>query len=159
MRYRQALAQHRRPPLVAGRERAPLSSAAPWRVWHHRVVTYRILLTLAASTALAGAACGGKTSAASPTPAAATGPIGTLTRLENGDRACYVILTTAAGERSIEGDFDLCPGGSKDASALIGQPVTWTTRPAKVLAAACEGDMDCGKSDDVDLVDTITPVP
>jgi hypothetical protein len=59
----------------------------------------------------------------------------------------------------MEGDFDLCEGGSHDASALIGKQVTYTTKRGKVLAASCEGNVDCGKSDDVDLVVTITAAP
>ncbi|MBK9032416.1 MAG: hypothetical protein IPL61_14085 [Myxococcales bacterium] len=109
------------------------------------------------------AACGGKAAGpAAPSPAssaAAAGPTGVLKALENGDRACYVVLEDAAGEQSLEGDFDLCEGGPHDATALIGQRVTVTTRKANVLAASCEGDMDCGKSDEVDLVETITPAP
>lgn len=115
-------------------------------------------LVLALCVALA--ACGGKKAAATtPAAPAAAGPVGTLRSLENGDRACYVVVDTDGGEQSIEGDFELCPGGGHDASALIGQRVTWTTRKASVLAAACEGDVDCGKSDEVDLVTTITAAP
>ncbi len=110
------------------------------------------------------AACGGSsaTSAVSntgpvaPAPAATT-EIVTLAALENGDRACYVRVVKADGsEASLEGDFELCKGGGHDATALIGKRVTYTTKQAKVLAASCEGDMDCGKSDEVDLVITIT---
>ena len=107
---------------------------------------------------LAATACGGsKKTPAGPAPSA--GPVGTLDELQNGDRACYVVVTTDAGQQSIEGDFDLCPGGERDASALIGQRVTWTTEKAKVLAADCEGDVDCGRSDEVDLVTAITAAP
>lgn len=82
---------------------------------------------------------------------------GTLLRLDEGDRACYVVVQTAAGEQSLEGDFELCPGGLDDASRLVGQRVTWSTRRASVLAASCEGDPDCGQSDEVDLVVKIEP--
>lgn len=83
-------------------------------------------------------------------------PAATLQRLENGDRACYVVLLTAAGERSLEGDFELCAGGKHDATRLIGKRVRYTTRRARVLAASCQGNADCGKSDEVDLVTTLT---
>lgn len=90
-----------------------------------------------------------------PAPALAPNPQGVLQGLENGDRACYVQLETAAGQISIEGDFDLCPGGPRDASKLVGKAVITTTEKASVLAASCGGDVDCGKSDVVDVVTEI----
>lgn len=106
-------------------------------------------------------ACGGK--AAGPT--APTGGSGaapavvTLKDLQNGDRACYVVVESADGEQSIEGDFELCAGGAHDASALIGKSITYTTERAKVQAASCQGDPECSDSDEVDLVITIAPAP
>jgi tetratricopeptide (TPR) repeat protein len=88
-------------------------------------------------------------------PAPQPGPSGVLLDLENGDRACYVGLRTRDGEIGVEGDFELCKGGSRDATRLIGQPVVTETLRDHVLAASCEGDMDCGKSDEVDLIVTI----
>jgi len=88
---------------------------------------------------------------ADPTPAA---PHGMLTALENGDRACYVVVMKDDGEVSMEGDFDLC---TPEFEAMIGTRETWTTRPAKVQAASCEGSPDCTASDDVDLVISISP--
>ena len=44
-------------------------------------------------------------------------------------------------------------------SALIGKPVVFTTKVENVLAASCEGDMDCGKSDSVEVIQTITAAP
>ena len=118
---------------------------------------YVAIVTVLAA-ALAG--CGGKkASPAAPAPTTAGAPVGTLKELQNGDRACYVVVDTDAGEQSIEGDFELCPGGAQDASALIGQRVTWTTEKANVLAASCEGDVDCGKSDEVDLIKTLSAAP
>lgn len=119
-------------------------------------------ISLAVLTALSVAACGGssKPAATPATPAAAAAPlVGTLTSLEHGDRACYVSLELDGAVQSIEGDFELCGGGSKDATALIGQRVTITRERANVLAASCEGDVDCGKSDEVDLVVSITAAP
>lgn len=117
-----------------------------------------MIRTVALLSVLALIGCGGK-AAAPAAPAPAAGPAGTLKELQNGDRACYVVVDTAAGEQSIEGDFELCPGASKDASALIGQRVTWTTEKAKVQAASCEGNPDCADSDEVDLIVTITAAP
>lgn len=99
------------------------------------------------------AACG------SNRPASNHAPAVTLKGLQNGDRACYVILQSATGESSLEGDFELCAGGGHDASALIGRRITYTTSKANVLAASCQGDVDCGKSDSVDLVVTIVAAP
>lgn len=122
---------------------------------------------LAAVLLLAVAACGGKAATTSTTtsapvtatPAGQVGPV-TLVSLTNGDRACYVATKAADGtEASIEGDFELCPGGGKDASALLGKQVTYTTEKANVLAESCQGDVDCGKSDQVDMVVTITAAP
>lgn len=115
-----------------------------------RLASLLIVLTLTA--------CGGK-AAAPAAPAPAAGPTGTLKELQNGDRACYVVLDVDGAEQSIEGDFELCPGAGKDASGLIGQRVTWTTEKAKVQAASCEGDPDCSDSDEVDLIVTITAAP
>ena len=106
---------------------------------------------------IALAACGGSSK---PVAISASVPSVTLKELQNGDRACYVVVTTARGEEtSMEGDFDLCPNNTKDASKLIGKKVTFKTKKANVLAASCQGDVDCGKSDEVDLVIEITTAP
>ena len=118
-------------------------------------------ISLAVLTALSLVACGGssKPAATPATPTTAASLVGTLTSLENGDRACYVSLDVDGAVQSIEGSFELCAGGSQDATALIGQRVTLTRERANVLAASCEGDVDCGKSDEVDLVVSITAAP
>ena len=56
-----------------------------------------------------------ETTAASTVPAAAPE---TLKDLQTGDIACYVVLEGAAGERTLPGDFALCPDGANDATAL-----------------------------------------
>src|SRR4051812_5330360 len=94
--------------------------------WHDDAMrSLRLLSIITVAAALA--ACGGsKPAPAAPAPT--SGPGGTLKELQNGDRACYVVVTTDTGEdQSIEGDFELCPGGARDASALIGRKITWTT--------------------------------
>jgi len=110
------------------------------------------------------AACGGGPPVANTGGGggAGPGPAGTVTlkELQNGDRACYVLFTTDKGEdKTIEGAFELCAGGAKDASALAGKKVTYRTEKANVLAASCQGDVDCGKSDRVDLIIEITAAP
>ena len=62
-------------------------------------------------------------------------------------------------EQSQEGSFELCEGGGSDASALIGKAVVFTTQVENVLAASCQGDMDCGQSDSVEVIQTITAAP
>jgi hypothetical protein len=105
------------------------------------------------------AACGGKSKGAAPPPSneSPTSEVVTLKGLHNGDRACYVEVESAIGEQSIEGTFELCEGGSEDASALIGKRIRYKTRPAEVQAASCEGDPECRETDPVDLVIEITP--
>ena len=76
-----------------------------------------------------------------------------LTALQNGDRACYVIVKMDDGEVSMEGDFDLC---APETEALIGKRVTWKTEKANVQAASCEGSPDCTASDRVDLVISVS---
>lgn len=100
-------------------------------------------------------------SPAADTPATPTAPaeVATLLELVLGDRACYVHLATTAGDRSLEGDFELCAGGLRDATTLVGQRVTWTTRRDRVQAASCEGNPDCTASDEVDLVVSLTAAP
>jgi hypothetical protein len=102
---------------------------------------------------------------AAPEPATVVPTEGKLVGLELGDRACYVHLETGGAPVSIEGDFELCPGANNDASRLVGRTVIITAEKGNVLAASCEGDADCGKSDVVDVivslsgkVDTSSPV-
>jgi hypothetical protein len=115
------------------------------------------MLRLTLLTLLVGA-CASSGTPAPKTPAASTSAV-TLVHLENGDAACYVLVKQADGtERSLQGSFELCEGGEHDASALIGKQVTYTTEKENVLAAECQGDMDCGKSDEVELVVTLTEV-
>jgi uncharacterized protein len=54
-----------------------------------------------------------------------------LVRVEDGDIACYVVLQTSKGEQSLMGDFELCRGGRRDASRLIGRRVIYTTKKEK----------------------------
>lgn len=87
-----------------------------------------------------------------PAPEPSTGGKGKLLGLEQGDVACYVDLQTKEGERSLHGDFELCPGGGSDASALIGKKVAFTTGWTTVQADSCEGNPDCTDTQKVELV-------
>ena len=137
----------------------PAGSPARAPRLRHRGTLAGMHLRRAVLVFVTAAACHGKAAApAAPAPAAA--PVaGTLKELQNGDRACYVVVDVDGAEQSLEGDFELCAGGAHDATALIGQRVTWTTEKAKVQAASCEGAPDCTASDEVDLIMTLTPAP
>ncbi len=68
---------------------------------------------------------------------------GLLTDLENGDISCYLALKPEGGEPVyVSADFALC-----EQTDLIDSTVRLVYEEASVLAASCEGDMDCGKSD------------
>ena len=79
---------------------------------------------------------------------------GILRSAEAGDMACYLTLETASGESFNEmAAFEWC-----DDAALIGQRLKLSYSVENVLAAECQGDMDCGKSDQVVLVSAAEPL-
>ena len=96
-------------------------------------------------------------------PATAPAPgqeVVTLRAVSQGDLNCYVEVTTAAGqEMTYRGVFDLCPGGERDASALIGKPVTFRMIHGSFPAPTCEGDPCCPDHEEAELVDEITAAP
>lgn len=76
---------------------------------------------------------------------------GILREAQAGDIACYLSLETADGTRFDESAvFEIC-----DAPALIGKRLKLSYSIENVLAAECQGDMDCGKSDQVVLVSAV----
>jgi uncharacterized protein YecT (DUF1311 family) len=82
--------------------------------------------------------------------------VGTIRELVNGDRACYVTLTDDNGERFDEmAAFTLCERERE----LRGRRVRLSYELANVLAAECQGNMDCGKSDRVVLIRSVTLLP
>jgi hypothetical protein len=90
-----------------------------------------------------------------PLPAAA--PAGLILRgAVAGDRGCY--LTVEGGE---DGELlaipELCPGGPDDATRYIGQRVSLTTERATVAAAECQGDPECGETEQVEVVRVVRP--
>ena len=87
---------------------------------------------------------------------ATTSGTGKLIALQPGDAACYVELETSGDPVSLPGSFELCAGGSADATALIGATVEYTTERGKILAPSCQGSPDCPDAEEVDLVTTIT---
>lgn len=76
---------------------------------------------------------------------------GILRGAEAGDIACYLTLETDAGEMFQESAaFEFC-----DDPSLIGQRLKLSYTVENVLAAECQGDMDCGKSDQIVLVSAV----
>jgi hypothetical protein len=87
-------------------------------------------------------------------------PAWTLVSVTAGDASCYLEVRGADGaSRTLPGDFELCPGGGQDASALVGERVAVDTRPGQVMAASCQGDPECPDHDAVALVVKLTPSP
>ncbi len=73
---------------------------------------------------------------------------GTLQYLQQGDVACYAGFTDGADQEFSEmADFAVC-----DEAGLIGEKVFLQYQMGNVLAASCQGDYDCGRSDWVPLV-------
>ncbi|MDP2312386.1 MAG: hypothetical protein Q8P41_05735 [Pseudomonadota bacterium] len=126
------------------------------------------------------AACSGTTSPAAPPPtvdvkeipppkpgpdtpgptasAVDTGARYTLVELQAGDHACYVVVKDASGkEENLPGSFELCPGGTVDATPFIGKSVTLERNQAPIAADSCQGDPECKDTQMVDLVVGLKP--
>lgn len=81
------------------------------------------------------------------------GATAVLSELQNGDRACYVVLDGGTPqEQTLPGSFDLCEGGAKDATKMIGTRINYRTERAAIAAESCQGAPDCAATDEVDLV-------
>jgi hypothetical protein len=81
-----------------------------------------------------------------------------LQNITNGDAACYLDLVKADGTLMVyPSDYRFCPGGEADAASLVGKKVAATFEKIKIMAAECQGDPDCGKSDEVEGVATLKP--
>ncbi len=113
-----------------------------------------------AFTVVTASACGDQASqppAATPaaTPTAAPPPgkpaSATVTELVAGDAACYVTLKPDTGEAVTEmAEFEIC-----EKTELVGRKVDLTWKQGEVLAAECQGDVDCGKTDKVWLITAV----
>ena len=80
---------------------------------------------------------------------------GLVTGAEAGDVACYLTLEDADGEPFTEmAAFEIC----EQQAALVGHRVALSYAMENVLAAECQGDVDCGKSDRVALVTSVKPL-
>lgn len=72
---------------------------------------------------------------------------GTVTRVERGDRTCYVGLTDANNNTFVQfADFSICEQN------LEGATVRLTYGPAEVLARSCQGDVDCGQTESATII-------
>ncbi|MGQ3299029.1 hypothetical protein [Reyranella sp.] len=82
--------------------------------------------------------------------------VGTPTAFRNGDTACYVTLKDDRGATFDElADFDLC---AREKS-LKGKRLALTYKTARVMAASCQGNPDCKKSETVVLIASAKPAP
>jgi hypothetical protein len=85
----------------------------------------------------------------SETPKLNNPTIATVKKMTAGDRACYVEMVDPQGKLSTQfASFDICEQDKK----FIGQRVQLTYTAGKILAASCQGDVDCGKRDSVMLI-------
>jgi hypothetical protein len=107
---------------------------------------------------LAVAACGGsqKPAGGGGGGGGGNGGTGMMVSVTSGDASCVVVLNVGGKEQTMPGDYNLCPGGERDASKLAGKQVSYTTQPGNVAAASCQGDPDCKATDHVNIVQTIT---
>jgi hypothetical protein len=77
-----------------------------------------------------------------------------LKSMQAGDVACYVDLQNSSGQvNQSMASFEIC-----DQRYLIGKRVNLFYQKENVLAASCNGDMDCGRSDTVWLINKMTQV-
>lgn len=81
---------------------------------------------------------------------------GTPIEFQNGDVSCGVTLKDDRGAIFYESaDFDLCV----QEKALKGKRLALTYKTARVMAASCQGNPDCKKSDTVVLIVSAKPAP
>lgn len=72
---------------------------------------------------------------------------GTVSELQNGDRACYMVLKEPNGKEFTElASFDIC------AMHIIGKRVQLTYKIEEIMAESCQGNPRCMKKDRVALV-------
>ncbi|MEL7495721.1 MAG: hypothetical protein AAGJ95_17400 [Cyanobacteria bacterium J06554_11] len=98
------------------------------------------------ATAIAPKAITPKATAGQPT-------VGTVQRLNVGDRACYVDVLDAGGVYSTEfADFEIC------SQNLVGKDVELTYELGDIMAVSCEGDPECGEIETVMLITRATVI-
>lgn len=81
---------------------------------------------------------------------------GTLVSAEAGDVACYLRIRDGNGQtRNWMASFEMCEG----AEARVGRHFALSWRAGNVLYPSCQGNMDCGRSLRVMLIDGMQPLP
>ena len=144
--HRLYFAQDRLVHMLAGMSKAPLAPGD------------RLAQAEAATTQTMAAALR-KATFAPPSPTVAVGgqrklAEGTVTNLENGDTACHITLVDPAGRVHHEmADFALCEVPER----LLNRQATLSYTTSTVMAAACEGNTRCTKTDKVALVTRAVP--
>lgn len=100
----------------------------------------------AGATTASSAASASKPAASASTGASAEAVL--IKALNPGDTACYMTVENARGKRSEEmASFELC-----ERPKLVGQRVFLKRKAEKVMAASCQGNMDCKKTQTVNLI-------
>lgn len=75
--------------------------------------------------------------------------------LTPGDRACYIELEDAQGQKTQEeASFELC-----EQTQLVGQRVQLTRVPTPIPALSCQGNPECTERDTVNLITAVEVVP
>ncbi len=78
--------------------------------------------------------------------------IATIKSLTSGDRACYAAVMDDKGLRSTQfASFEICD----QQQDLVGKRVQLTYKVGNILAASCQGNVDCGKTDQVMLISQV----
>ncbi len=71
----------------------------------------------------------------------------TVTNLTAGDRACYIRLVDSNGRNSDQfANFEICQ------QDIIGATVALTYETGNIIAFSCQGDLECGKTETVNLI-------
>lgn len=79
---------------------------------------------------------------------------GRITELQAGDVACYLSFAPGDGETITEmAEFEVC-----ERTDLIGQEARFEYQLGNVIADECQGNPDCGKSQQVALIHRVTPL-
>jgi len=83
-----------------------------------------------------------------------TSYVGTVKSMQAGDVACYVDLIGEDGNTyESMADFEIC-----EKRWFIGKKVKLNYEQGNVLAASCNGDMDCGRTDTVWIINQMSEI-
>lgn len=86
---------------------------------------------------------------------AQTSYVGTVKSMQAGDVACYVDLIGDDGKiYQSMANFEIC-----DKTRLIGKRVNIFYEQGNIMAASCNGDMDCRRTETVWIINKMTKIP